>query len=139
MADDKSKKNILAEMLDLAAAEAKAAAATGVRIAAGQKTGSYTIGVDMTAAEQNPTPGRRNFRDPEDILLQLRTGEGSTDSVSVGGQKVDFTLPPEVEATMASLLSQAQQGDNVARSELGAMVKTIAQDALQANEKNQSR
>jgi hypothetical protein len=80
-----------------------------------------------------------NLPDPEDILLQLRTGEGSTDSVSVGGQKVDFNLPPEVEATMASLLSQAQQGDNVARSELGAMVKTIAQDALQANEKNQSR
>ena len=67
MADGKSKKRAIFEMLDQAVAEAKATAATGVNITvpAGQKSGNYTIAVDMTPPEKNPAPSRRSFGDQE--------------------------------------------------------------------------
>ena len=141
MADGKSKKSAIFEMLDQAVAEAKAAAATGVNIAVPTepKTGNYIIRVDMTAPEQNPTPGQRSFGDKEDISLQLKAGENSTDRISTAGQKIDFNLSAEVKATMIRLLGLAEQGDHIARTELGDLVKTTAHNVLQTDDKSLDR
>ena len=95
------------------------------------QNGTAYIGVDNTKAKDVKKAGYRNYGDKGDVGLQITDGK---DTLIIRGKpggkdkSYEIDLPKDVEKTMLKLAGEAEQGNYVARKELGEMVRQVVAD-----------
>ena len=114
---------------------------SGVLVSVSQeslKKGEAYIAVDITKGKDVHKPGFRNFNDKGDASLDITTG---ADTLTIDGgpdskdKSYKINLPKAVEETMLRLAGEAQQGNYVARQELGKMVRQVVADVTKGGTK----
>lgn len=101
----------------------------------GLQNGIAYIGVDNTKAKDVQKAGYRGYGDKGDVGLQITDGK---DTLIIRGKpggkdkSYEIDLPKDVEKTMLKLAGEAEQGNYVARQELGKMVRQVVADVTKS-------